>query len=98
MADDTAPQVSGAVNVPRYSVNAFQVFGTPTEITVLGLSQVIGFGPGGFEVGAKPAVQIGMSIAAAKELQFVLSDIVSQFEADFGPIQTPFLTEREGKK
>ena len=97
MAEESA-RVAGPVTVPRFNVSGFQAFATPTEVSVLGMSQVVGMSAeGAFEVGASPAVQIGMSPASAKELMIVLQEIIGRFEKDFGELRTPFIAEKSAK-
>lgn len=92
MAESKKGKAGGAIDCPRFAVNSFHALATPTEMTLLCLSQVVGLSAEGeIEVGSLPAVQLGLSPAAAKELIKLLSIVVEKHEAEMGPITTPFL-------
>lgn len=104
MADEPAPSVmkisgtneAGPISVPRFNCNTFQVIGTPTEISILALSQVFGTDSDGkFEVGSVPSFQLGLSPQAAKEFVSVLQQVVSAHEEQHGKISTPFLKNNQ---
>lgn len=99
MSEQESVAVAVPVQAPRYNVNSFQVLATPTEFSILALSQVVGVRPDGqFEAGSVPAFQMGVSPAALKELVSILNDLLAQHEKELGPIVTPFLQERESSK
>ena len=84
------------IDVPRFHANQFRVAASPTEVSILCDSQIVGrSAQGETQIGASPAVQLGMSPAAAKELSLILQDIIATYEKDFGEIRTPFIVEME---
>lgn len=91
-------KTAGPVDCPRFNVNGFQVLASSTEVTILCLSQVAGLSAEGeIEAGSVPAVQFGISPAVAKELYFLLGDVVKQHEAANGEISTEYLRSRKDK-
>lgn len=88
----------GPINAPRFQANSFHVMSTPTEISILGLSQVIGQSAAGdMELGHMPVFMLNVSPAVAKELATVIGELIATHEKDFGQIDTPFLRERRGQ-
>ena len=91
MSEPKPTGASGPVNAPRFNVNSFQIVASATEVSILGISQVIGIDElGGFEVGGVPSFQMGLSPAVAKELMLVLKTIIDNHESQIGELVTPF--------
>lgn len=91
MADQKVTSAHGPVNVQRYNVNSFQIVASATEVSILGISQVVGISKtGDFEVGGIPSFQMGISPSVAKELMLILRTIVENHEKEIGELVTPF--------
>jgi hypothetical protein len=101
MADDELKIVAPAdgdvrvLNIPKHHANGVHMLSTGNDVMLvfLGLQPTIGN-----DAVMAPVASVTMSRGAMADLVEVAQGILSQVEAEFGKIETPFLKERRESK
>ncbi|WP_397402445.1 hypothetical protein [Phenylobacterium sp.] len=98
MSEAKQPEAGAPLEAPEFAVANFGAMSSGTEVVLVANKLVPMVTAAGLNGVAATAVAIlHLSPQSAKELALLLTGVVADYEALYGPLRSPFIDERQKK-